>query len=355
MRKIVTIMAALGVVIGAGVFATTANADVVHGSSQDCTPADAVIAVEEVSHMETVVDEPAVEEVSHTEWKYSKHGGEGFVWLNNDTFKYVDKDGNGYDKWWEVPLHKYPFYERTQNTRVVIDVEAKPAVTHEVKVIDVEAVEGREAILCEWYTWDTNAWTPDATDAATVNWPQTLVGAGQIEPTVCETTYQQDLYRGTRAEIDAILDGSELTHGEDFGAVKAWVVVSTDECLPDVASASITIAPATCTDGETLFINEPVNASLHEQSTQNGTEGPGEYGVRFVANEGALFEAGTGVNEDRDKLTFTGTLAGPLDPSSPECLVSEEPTPEPTVTPDPEPTSEAPAPTPAKHDPSYTG
>jgi len=70
---------------------------------------------------------PGVPAVTHTEWKYVKHGGLGQVWVDNDTWKYLDKDGTGYAKRWEIPGYKYPFYERTQDTRVVTDVEEVPA------------------------------------------------------------------------------------------------------------------------------------------------------------------------------------------------------------------------------------
>lgn len=323
MKKVLALLSSVALVIAGAAFATQANADTIHGSDQDCTPVEGVPAVEEVSHIvhhdevTHVVHHEAVthtvhhEAVTHTEWKYAKHGGEGFKWLTNDDFKYVDKDDNGYDKWWDVPIYKYPFYERTQNTREVVDVEAYDEVVVDTeaydetvvdteawdeKVIDTPAQDAVEAVYCEWYTWDTNDWTPDGTDASSVNWPQTLVGAGQIAPTECETTYQQDLYEGTRAEIDAIIDGDELTYGEDFGAVKAWVVVSTDECVEESPTPEPSVTPS----------EEPSVTPTPEPSEEPSEE------------------------------------------------PSVEPTP--TVTPEPEPeTPDAPAPTPAVHTPQYTG
>jgi len=49
-----------------------------------------------------------------TLWKYTKHGGHGFIWLDNDTWKYVDSDGNGYNK---KPGKGVTYYERTQHTK----------------------------------------------------------------------------------------------------------------------------------------------------------------------------------------------------------------------------------------------
>ncbi len=86
----------------------------------------AVPEVPEVSHTDYhakrwVVDEPAQEAVYETHWKYTKHGGHGFIWVDNDTWKYIDGDGNGHDK----KPKKGTFYERTQHTK---QVKVKDAV-----------------------------------------------------------------------------------------------------------------------------------------------------------------------------------------------------------------------------------
>lgn len=49
-----------------------------------------------------------------TLWKYTKHGGHGFIWVDNDTWKYIDSDGNGSDK---KPGKGVTYYERTQHTK----------------------------------------------------------------------------------------------------------------------------------------------------------------------------------------------------------------------------------------------
>ena len=58
--------------------------------------------------------------VTHLEWKYTKHGGYGFIWVNNNTFKYIDQYGNGSNS----KPNKGWYYERTQHTRTVVDCEA---------------------------------------------------------------------------------------------------------------------------------------------------------------------------------------------------------------------------------------
>jgi len=84
----------------------------------------AVAEVPEQSHTDFhakryVVDAPAQEAVYATQWKYVKHGGKGEVWVDNDSAKYVDSNGNPAE-WGD-----WPIYERTQKTR---QVEVSPAV-----------------------------------------------------------------------------------------------------------------------------------------------------------------------------------------------------------------------------------
>lgn len=71
-----------------------------------------------VIHHEAVIVHHAA--VTHTEWRYSQHGGNGFIWVGNDDHKYVDDAGNGFDK---KPKHG-TFYERSQKTRTVTDCDA---------------------------------------------------------------------------------------------------------------------------------------------------------------------------------------------------------------------------------------
>ncbi len=74
--------------------------------------------------------------VTHTEWKYSKHGGNGFIWLGNDTFKYVDKDGA---EWTSIAQGWR--YERTQDTRTVTDKDAWDEVVVDKPAWDEQVVD----------------------------------------------------------------------------------------------------------------------------------------------------------------------------------------------------------------------
>ena len=219
------------------------------------------------------MDSPAVAEVSHWEWKYAEHGGNGFIWVDNHTYKYMTEAGQGYDHWWDIPWHTR-FYERTEHKHKVIDVKGQKEQSHMEKVVDSPAVpkqspmekvidvvgspaigeptmqkmtdpgkpevKGSPATYCEWYTWDTGSYTPNATGASDVHWPQTLVGAGKIAPTTCGLTYQQDLYGGTRA-ADRRRDRRRSPYGdppEDSAIVKDWHFASSDKC-PEITRVEV--------------------------------------------------------------------------------------------------------------------
>lgn len=202
---------------------------------------------------------------------------------------------------------------RSKMTAVVAVVIA----TFAIGSLTVTAANAKQDSLEGWYTWETTYTGTEAPTAGTITWPQYLVGKGhandlQLE---CGVWYQTDRYEGKDKDIEKVIEDGILSHNgkpEDHKIVKEWEFVYGGDCaLPEDASASVTIAPATCTDGETLVWGDAINATWNEQSTQTGTEGPGDYGVRANANEGHLFPAGLGVNEEQDKWTQTGTLAGP--------------------------------------------
>ncbi|QUE25364.1 membrane protein [Microbacterium phage Fizzles] len=95
---------------------------IVQQPNPDYVPA--VAEIPEVSHTDYVakryvIDVHSQPAVTKTQWRYVKHGGYGEVWVDNDSSKYVDSNGNPVDFWsWDK-------YERTQKTRVV---EVTPAV-----------------------------------------------------------------------------------------------------------------------------------------------------------------------------------------------------------------------------------
>lgn len=92
-----------------------------------------------------------------------------------------------------------------------------------------------------------------------------------------------------------------------------------------VATASVERVPATCGAGE-LLIPGPTAGTHAAWVDPAVLEGPLDYEVTSVADDNALFEPGEGVSMDGTTKVFTGTLAGPLSPESPDCQVT------PTVT-----------------------
>lgn len=186
---------------------------------------DYIPEVAEVSHVETVVITPEVPEVSHTEYLWKS-------W-NWDTFKF--------DYRWSVS-NPGTWWVKTGDTKTVIDVPYQPAVTEEVVVIDVpyQPAVGEPTIQvqtgehCEvWVTWETSFLVDNPQNDQDVTWPQSFLGFGKIAP-VCDQQVQQDLYIGSRADIDAILADDILTGNppEDSGVVKEWLLVDGGKCAP---------------------------------------------------------------------------------------------------------------------------
>ena len=73
---------------------------------------------ETIDHPAETVDHPAV---TQTQWKYTKHGGNGFLWLDNNDHKYVDANGNAAN--WKDWMY-FTVYERTSHTQEVTISEA---------------------------------------------------------------------------------------------------------------------------------------------------------------------------------------------------------------------------------------
>ncbi len=94
-----------------------------------------------------------------------------------------------------------------------------------------------------------------------------------------------------------------------------------------IASASITITPASCEAAATMTYGDIENAEF--SGTASGTAG-GDYEVIATADKGAYFVAGDGVSDDQSTMTFKGTL----DPIVTEGCVLGEETPETPVTPE---------------------
>ena len=95
-----------------------------------------------------------------------------------------------------------------------------------------------------------------------------------------------------------------------------------DTCAVRDASAAVDTAEQECGVGERLVLGEIVNATWGEPTL---AEGPGDYSVTATADPGHRFDDGGRT------LTFTGTLAGPVDdlngPDAEGCDVPEKPEP----------------------------
>lgn len=95
-----------------------------------------------------------------------------------------------------------------------------------------------------------------------------------------------------------------------------WIYCNWSDTQED-AYAEVTITPATCEAGESLVLG----------GTKFATWGKvdGAYTVIATADKGHLFPAGEGVSKDGTTKTFTGTLAGALDPNGPACATAVTP------------------------------
>jgi len=108
-------------------------------------------------------------------------------------------------------------------------------------------------------------------------------------------------------------EGSLFAAGDGVSEDRTTLTLTGTLAGPDLtlcalATASIDIAPATCTSGEAL--NQGGFAMANASLTSSGVVDD-QYTVVFTADEGSLFAAGDGVSVDRTTLTLTGTLAGP--------------------------------------------
>ena len=114
---------------------------------------------ETVDHPAETIDHPAV---TQTQWKYVKHGGHGFVWLDNNDQPKVKID----DHW----------YQRTSHTQVITISEAWTEVITEAWT---------EVITEAWTEVITEAWTEVISEA----WTETIPNPDYVPavPAVTET------------------------------------------------------------------------------------------------------------------------------------------------------------------------
>lgn len=190
---------------------------------------------------ESTVDHPAV---THIEWKYSRHGDYGFVWVDNDTFKYVLDDGTGTD---HKPSKGVIYYERTQNKQTVVDTPAWTETIHAQgdPQIEVENPDYKPAVESKWVetkaAYEKHKWTrqvcedtvwvwwalaPGSTeDSPWAGGDQTYSPNGAVE---CGTTYQVDRY--PVSQVGSLTADGVLTEGEDYEIALDWYFETTDAC-----------------------------------------------------------------------------------------------------------------------------
>lgn len=264
--------AAAVAMVGGIITAAPAVADII-APTEYCSPVtitqpnpDHVPAVAEAGHWETVIDTPAIDEVSHTEWRYLPASGSAEHWSAKDAGR--------------VLVYDWTLYYATGETRVVIDVAAQPAITHDVWVVDVAAVPavGEATIEVETgeyactnlpVTWQSPTYAPNATDWASIGKPQPFVGIGTIPATACGTTRQHDTYTGTWSDISALWADGLLTEvdgqPEDAALVTGWSFSSGPACPPPATptAAIITVEwptpvdPTCDADGYLAFEGTP--------------------------------------------------------------------------------------------------
>jgi len=94
------------------------------------------------------------------------------------------------------------------------------------------ATESKETETYSWYT-NLKDGVTEPVDANSVTWPQTLAGLGVVQPK-CGEVIQVDTYKGTRAEIDAVV-GDGILSGlppEDSGILVpgSWYFLVGEAC-----------------------------------------------------------------------------------------------------------------------------
>lgn len=171
---------------------------------------------------------------------------------------------------------------------------------------EAECLAKNPVVLTEWHTWviPSGAAIVPSGDSRGNGWavgadgfPQPYLGAGQIAPQ-CGQKVQQDKYKGEREEIDGILDGNELTQGEDYDYVKQWIILVGDPCPLDPPSGDVVFTASYC-DGITPVGNSSAVLTLGEGTTAS-----------YAFNGGASQPIAAGTYSDLQVGTYVVTLLG---------------------------------------------
>ncbi len=289
--KAVAVVAVGFLLAGVSAGAASATPQGTSGDTPQCVPRDAVEYQPAVDPTYETIPNPnyvpavaEIPEVSHTEWKYSEHGGSGKVYVDNNTYKYVDDNGVGYNDKDDIPEGTV-FYERTEHTRTHVTQErvpGSPAIGEPTiqNMTDPGSPEvpAVEAVYCQigLYVY------PKLNSGAPAGWtnsgPQTFIASkngvaptdwytsiGQLPAEVCGTGwgYQQDATKSA-TPVDfssAVVEYPNFTVGwppiydDKHGELSDLVEVP--DCEPvdmEVTPAAVTVDPTCGPNNDVLTI-----------------------------------------------------------------------------------------------------
>lgn len=408
--------AAAALLVTAGLTLATASAATATTPPDQCVPSDAwteTIDHPAVGEPTITIDnpdyEPAVEEVTDTiehpaeyetvhheaeyihhdavfktEWKYTKHGGYGFIWVDNDEFKYIKADGTGTNN---KPWLGW-YYERTQHTR---EVEVTPAWDELVKeawdeqVLVKEAwtetivvVEGKPAVGEPTIVVDNPdyqpAWTETIEHEAVTCPPAPAAPHADIV-TACgsaDVTLANEIEEGLTASFVINVDGDfygayaveagaepvsvSLTFPEDSGdhtvevfqaGTSEWALIAEatveSDCEYNIPPKPEVPEPVTTTTYSEWTGGQPDCDTPVVTQTRTRTETTTT--VDFVWNaetkEWERTEASSSATFTEERtVTFEGECPTPTPTPDPEPSEDPEPSPEPTDTPEPTPSGD---------------
>jgi len=191
-------------------------------------------------------------------------------------FRSNGNSGNGdwfYLEWVDAVTHVVPgaHHDAVYAPGDHHDAVYTPGAHHDA----IPAVTCPDQKISEWHTWVTPKWFEGLNGHVGYPagaFPQAYVGAGQIAPTECETTYQQDRYYGTRAQIDAVI-GDHVLDGpppEDAAIVKDWKYVSTAECPPGIVQFPTPQVTDVCGPANATWVLPTGDDRISWQITEDG-------------------------------------------------------------------------------------
>lgn len=170
-------------------------------------------------------------------------------------------------------------------------------------------VSANQAVCPDGYEWNNGQWEFwDKIDGVNATSVTAYAPAGKLIAEVCYKASTTVKYFDVTPPASSVyIQSTVFNHNhkrQDISHYSLRLINKPPVVL--VASASISILPATCEAGEKLVYGAISNATFDQSSTPNGTFGPADYKVTATANAGAKFEG------NKTKITVgEGTLAGP--------------------------------------------